>query len=170
MVTIDQLKKEQIIPDVLPEFAPQDVSFKVTFGSHNVTGSEIPLDAVQTQPQVSLKGEEGQYYTLAFVDPDAPSRSSPSNREWRHWVVVNIPSSDFSKGGHLSDFFPSAPPAGSGLHRYVFILYKQNGKLVASHFDDTAETKARSKFHVSDWAGKFNLTPISATFYLCQKS
>jgi phosphatidylethanolamine-binding protein (PEBP) family uncharacterized protein len=30
-------------------------------------------------------------YTVVMVDPDALSRSNPVYREYRHWLVVNIP-------------------------------------------------------------------------------
>ncbi|XP_048657546.1 phosphatidylethanolamine-binding protein 4 isoform X2 [Marmota marmota marmota] len=33
---------------------------------------------------------EGATYTLMMVDPDAPSRSEPTKRYWRHWLVTDI--------------------------------------------------------------------------------
>jgi len=32
------------------------------------------------------------------LDPDAPSRKNATYREWHHWLVVNIPGTDISKG------------------------------------------------------------------------
>ncbi len=32
------------------------------------------------------------------ADPDAPSRKEPKFREWHHYLVVNIPGTDVSKG------------------------------------------------------------------------
>lgn len=29
-------------------------------------------------------------YILVMVDPDAPSKSFPKARFWRHWLVTNI--------------------------------------------------------------------------------
>lgn len=50
--------------------------------------------------------------------------------EWHHWLVVNIPGNDIGKGETLSEYVGSGPPKGTGLHRYVMLVYKQPGKLV----------------------------------------
>ncbi|XP_077417746.1 phosphatidylethanolamine-binding protein 4 isoform X2 [Vanacampus margaritifer] len=36
------------------------------------------------------EADENTFYTLVMVDPDAPSRSSPSQRYWRHWLVTDV--------------------------------------------------------------------------------
>jgi hypothetical protein len=36
----------------------------------------------QSRPVVGWEAEKGAYYTLVMTDPDAPSRLSPSLREW----------------------------------------------------------------------------------------
>lgn len=54
-------------------------------------------------------------------DPDAPSRKEPKYREWRHWVVVNIPGGDVSKGEVCAEYVGAGPPKGTGLHRYIIL-------------------------------------------------
>lgn len=66
---------------------------------------------------------------MTVLDPDAPSRKEPTFREWHHWLVGNIPGGEVSKGQVLSEYIGSGPPQGTGLHRYVFLIYKQNGKI-----------------------------------------
>ncbi|KAI4573643.1 hypothetical protein MJT46_004883 [Ovis ammon polii x Ovis aries] len=39
---------------------------------------------------VTLRPSEDAAYILVMVDPDAPSRSSPKARFWRHWLVSDI--------------------------------------------------------------------------------
>ena len=56
-----------------------------------------------------------------LLDPDAPSRADPKFREWRHWLVVNIPGSDVAKGEEVAAYIGSGPPEGTGLHRYVYL-------------------------------------------------
>ena len=63
------------------------------------------------------------------ADPDAPSRKDPKYREWRHWVVVNIPGGDVSKGEVCAEYVGAGPPKGTGLHRYVIL-----GKRMARYY------------------------------------
>lgn len=63
-----------------------------------------------------------------FADPDAPSRAEPTFDQWLHWTVVNIPGKDLSKGNTLAEYVGSGPPPNTGLHRYVFLVYKQHDK------------------------------------------
>ena len=48
-------------------------------------------------------------------------------------MVGNIPDNDIEKGEVLSAYVGSGPPPDTGLHRYVFLVYKQPGKL---NFDE----------------------------------
>lgn len=62
---------------------------------------------------------------------DAPTRSSPTLGEVRHWLVVNIPGTDIDGGEELASFIPSGPYKHTGTHRYVFLAYQQlNGRQV----------------------------------------
>jgi len=40
-------------------------------------------------------------------------RKDPKYREWCHWIVGNIPGSDYKKGDPVWDYVGSAPPKGS---------------------------------------------------------
>ena len=66
---------------------------------------------------------------LDDADPDAPSRHHPKFREWHHWLVVNIPGCDVSQGEVQLEYVGSGPPKGTKLHRYVFLAYKQAGRI-----------------------------------------
>lgn len=63
-----------------------------------------------------------------FADPDAPSREDPKHREWAHWTVTNIPGAQVEKGDTIAEYVGSGPPKDTGLHRYVFLVYKQEQK------------------------------------------
>ena len=64
-----------------------------------------------------------------MTDPDAPCRRVPFASEVRHWLVVNIPGNDIGKGETIATYLGSEPPKWTGLHRNIFLLYKQNGVL-----------------------------------------
>lgn len=61
----------------------------------------------------------------------------------------------------------SGPPEGTGLHRYVFLVYKQNGKI---NFDEprlpNTSGENRGGFSIAKFANKYNLgTPVAGNFY-----
>lgn len=64
------------------------------------------------------------------VDPDAPSRENPMYRVFRHWLVMNIPESNVESGDEIIEYIGSGSPNGTGLHRYIFLVFKQpHGKI-----------------------------------------
>ena len=95
------LKKEQIIPDVIPESYPfvPSVLFSVAYpsGHEVVPGKELTKDDTIDEPDIILtpmglpdqgtQQTEEPSYTLVMTDPDAPSRADPKYRQFRHWVV-----------------------------------------------------------------------------------
>jgi len=103
-----------------------------------------------------------------MTDPDAPSRKEPKFREWHHWLVVNIPGNDISKGDALSMYVGSGPPEGTGLHRYVYLVYKQPGKVTdAEHGHLTnRSTDNRGGWSAAKFASKHHLgEPIAGNLY-----
>ncbi len=104
-----------------------------------------------------------------MTDPDAPSRETPTFREWHHWIVVNVPGNQIAHGEVKSAYIGSGkrkrmflfwmsktydstiyyegPPKGTGLHRYVFLVYQQQSKQDFSSVPDLVRTGAhREKF------------------------
>lgn len=92
-------------------------------------GKELTPRSVKDVPTVTYTADEGSFYTLIKTDPDAPSRKAPALREIRHWLVVNIPGNKVQDGDHHVEYIGSGAPEGTGLHRYIFLLFKQPGKI-----------------------------------------
>lgn len=92
-------------------------------------GKELTPRSVKDVPTVTYKADDSSFYTLIMTDPDAPSREKPAFREIRHWLVVNIPGNKVHEGAHIVEYIGSGPPQGTGLHRYVFLVFKQPGKI-----------------------------------------
>lgn len=77
-----------------------------------------------------MASEKDTFYTLVMTDPDATSRTNPDLREIRHWLVMNIPGCSIGLGDEVIEFMGSGPQKDTGLHRYVFLVYKQpNGRI-----------------------------------------
>lgn len=106
--------------------APKEL-LKVSYKSGAVVdlGKELTPQSVKDIPTVEWQAEKGAYYTLLMTDPDAPSRAEPMYKEFRHWAVVNIPENDLSSGKTVFEYIGAGAPKNTGLHRYIFLLYKQ---------------------------------------------
>ncbi|XP_011182662.1 protein D3 [Zeugodacus cucurbitae] len=165
------MKHLEVIPDLITE-GPKDF-LNVNYDSGVVAdkGVELTPTQVKHQPKVEWTSESADtYYTLIMTDPDAPSRAKPEMREWHHWLVVNIPGNALDKGEVLSEYIGSGAPKDTGLHRYVFLLYKQPKKLEFSeiHLTNTS-AKGREKFSTKNFADKYGLgIPVAGNFFQAQ--
>ncbi|XP_071448490.1 protein D3-like [Hetaerina americana] len=164
-----KMEQHEIVPDVINK-APLSV-LQVTYGKDSVNlGNELTPTQVKDIPTVTWDAEADAFYTLCMTDPDAPSRKDPKFREWHHWLVGNIPGSNIPGGETLSEYVGSGPPKGTGLHRYVFLVYKQSKKLT---FDEPRLTNRsgdhRGKFSIQKFADKYSLgQAIAGNFYQAQ--
>lgn len=96
-------------------------------------GNELAPTQVKDQPTLDWEADDNAFYAVLFVDSDAPSRQNPAFREVRHWSVVNIPGKNVNNGEAIVDFIGSGPPKDTGLHRYIFLVFKQkNGKVTVN--------------------------------------
>ncbi|CAB3232230.1 unnamed protein product [Arctia plantaginis] len=172
MSDLQSLFKEScIVPDVI-KIAPSEIlNVQYPSGATITTGKELTPTQVKDKPTVKWAAKDEQYYTLAMVDPDAPSRESPKFREWHHWLVGNIFGSEMSKGEILSDYIGSGPPKGTGLHRYVFLVYKQPGKCDFSKVQKLPNNSGdkRGKFSINKFADQFKFgPPVAGNFYVAK--
>ncbi|KFD58453.1 hypothetical protein M514_00679 [Trichuris suis] len=143
-----------IIPDVIDR-APRQL-LKVVFEKNlNCTLGNIltPSDVRHAPHVLSWNAYPNQLYSLLMTDPDAPSRDNPVNREFLHWLVVNIPKNDISSGDTVAQYVGSGPPEGTGLHRYVFTVYLQESRLFPNPeicFDKIARRKWSTRNFAKD--------------------
>ncbi|RWS26985.1 phosphatidylethanolamine-binding-like protein [Leptotrombidium deliense] len=157
-----------VVPDVV-DVVPTNVRY--ASGVEVKMGNELTPTQVKDVPiQISWPKEDGALYTLCMTDPDAPSRQTPKYREWHHWLVVNIPGNNVAGGKVLSDYVGSGPPKGTGLHRYVFLVYKQPNPLKPDEKCLTNRSgEGRGNFKIRDFAKKYMLgNPIAGNFYQAQ--
>ncbi|OEL27184.1 Protein HEADING DATE 3A [Dichanthelium oligosanthes] len=92
MSTLEPLVLAHVIPDVLDSFTPT-VPLRITYNNRVIlAGAELKPSAIVNKPRVDVGGSDLRvFYTLVLVDPDAPSPSNPSLREYLHWMVIDIP-------------------------------------------------------------------------------
>ncbi|XP_078608963.1 uncharacterized protein LOC144880582 isoform X2 [Branchiostoma floridae x Branchiostoma japonicum] len=170
-------REHGIVPDVI-DTAPTvaaEVTYNVTDDGVNSTssvdfGNELTPTLVKSPPVVTWPVDDGALYTLIMTDPDAPSRAKPRFREFHHWLVGNIPGNEIQNGETLSQYIGSAPPRRRGLHRYVFLVYRQPGAL---DFDErrlgNTSMAHRGLFRTRAFVSKYNLgDPVAGNFYQAQ--
>ncbi|XP_030558708.1 protein D3 [Drosophila novamexicana] len=162
-----------IVPDVLDEAPPKD-KLKVSYAGEVAVqeGNELTPTQVKDEPLVTweaAEGDEATLHTLLMVDPDAPSRAEPKFREILHWAVVNIPGNQLGAGQTLAEYVGSGPPKGTGLHRYIFLLYRQGERIDESLHIDRRTRAGRLNFSTRQFAAKHGLgQPIAGNFYEAQ--
>ncbi|XP_044003175.1 phosphatidylethanolamine-binding protein homolog F40A3.3-like isoform X2 [Aphidius gifuensis] len=160
-------KAHEIVPDVIDKSPTKILDVTYPSGIKVDIGKVLTPTQVKDKPEIKYDAEGDAFYTLCMTDPDAPSRKEPIYREWHHWLVANIPGNKINDGDVLSDYVGSGPPKDTGLHRYVFLLYKQPGKLI---FNETRLTNrsgdGRAKFSIKSFAEKYKLgDPIAGNMY-----
>ncbi|KAH7434104.1 hypothetical protein KP509_06G000200 [Ceratopteris richardii] len=168
----EQLEKGKIMPDVTPNLADELVDMRVLYKEVEIANG-LGMRKAQTQikPHVELHGpsagSEKEQYTLLMVDPDAPSPSKPTFRNFLHWLVVNVPGStapsqEIWKTGHEQvPYMGPAPPEGH--HRYVFLLFKQSGGVKA---EDVSKERRKS-FDVEAFAKTHKLgSPVAGLYFI----
>ncbi|KAG5878105.1 hypothetical protein JTB14_017972 [Gonioctena quinquepunctata] len=166
----DKMESHGVVPDVI-DVAPNKI-LEVTYpsGVKVDLGNELTPIQVKDEPKLKWGPEDNSLYTVAMVDPDAPSRADPKVREVLHWLVGNVPGIDVAKGDAIAEYRGSGPPLGTGLHRYIFLIYKQKEKI---NFEEKKIIKTsregRLNFSIKKFAEKYHLgQPISGNLYQAQ--
>jgi len=128
-------------------------------------GNLVKPSECEEEPIVTWDSSDSALWTLLVVGPD--SHLGQPDKEVLHWLVGNIKGGDVSSGESLASYLQPHPPYGTGYHRLVFLLFRQEGpvdftsELRKSQFDLTERT-----FSTFDFYSKFqdDLTPAGLAF------
>ncbi|KAI8084679.1 phosphatidylethanolamine-binding protein [Halteromyces radiatus] len=176
---VDLLKKDELVPDVFLEdgFSSSPSLLEITYpnGSQVVFGNSLsPLDTKQSPiVQFSPDDSSSTHYTLIMVDPDAPARHDRKFGYWRHWVVTNVVPSTTNtitisdhQGEQHTPYIGPGPGPDTGIHRYLFLLYKQS-----QHQDFPSmlhsEKEHRRHFDFYQFAKDHQLELVAFNYFLC---
>ncbi|KAL9249759.1 MOTHER of FT and TFL1-like protein [Drosera capensis] len=184
--SVDPLVVGRVIGDVLEMFNPS-VKLTVCYGTKQIsTGCDVKPSMASERPHVHVDGpcrnsrdgfRDDDLFTLVYckiyvlasslgracmvmVDPDAPSPSEPTLREWLHWMFIVL----IFTGREIVEYTGPRPP--SGIHRYVFGLFKQQGGPLGS----IRPPSARNNFSTRQFAAEHDLgVPVAAAYFNSQK-
>lgn len=147
------------IPEIVQEVGDSP-RLSLRFGSITLeNGMSLNPSELMHEPDVQFIDADGTY-TLMMIDPDAPTPHAPKYRSWIHWLVINIPAHDISRGEEVEAYMPPEP--GKHRHRYLFLLFKQQGR-VKMH-----RLAKRQGFQVKSFAEEHRLgNPCNGLFFWC---
>lgn len=91
------------------------------------TGNIVKPSEAIDRPSVSYESQGDALWTLALTSLDG--HLTEGEKEYIHWLVANIPGDIVEKGDTIVEYLQPFPLKGTGFHRYVFVLYKQGGKV-----------------------------------------
>ncbi|KAL6626590.1 hypothetical protein ACP70R_030316 [Stipagrostis hirtigluma subsp. patula] len=160
---VDPLVVGRVIGEVVDLFVPS-VSMTVAYGPKDISnGCLLKPSATAAPPLVRISGRRSDLYTLIMTDPDAPSPSDPTMREYLHWIVTNIPGGmDAAKGEEVVAYMGPRPPVG--IHRYVLVLFEQKARVRAEAPDE------RANFNTRAFAARHDLgLPTAVVYFNSQK-
>ncbi|KAI3867861.1 hypothetical protein MKX03_031320 [Papaver bracteatum] len=162
---IDPLVVGRVIGVVLDPF-DRSIPIRIAYTSRSVNnGGELKSSAVAENPRVEIGGDDLRtFYTLVMVDPDSPSPSDPSLREYLHWYVsFDIPGTTGTSYGQGRMPY-KAPRPTVGIHRFVYVLFRQLGR------DTVYAPGWRQSFNTRDFVEINNLgLPAAAVYFNCHK-
>ncbi|KAI5967174.1 TFS1 [Candida margitis] len=150
--------KNKIVPDVVDDFETQGL-LSIEYGPTELVtlGNTLPVSGTQEPPKIQLtlnsptedgkieSINEGDKFILVLTDPDAPSNTDHKWSEYLHWLVTDIELPhlktesgepeishfiDASQGKEVFKYEGPGPPPKTGKHRYVFLLFKQDPKII----------------------------------------
>ncbi|KAJ7112770.1 PEBP-like protein [Mycena crocata] len=168
---VDQAFRSANIPTDLGIVFKPEALLEVTFpraGKKPVTlhaGVHVPRNDTAGPPTFDVVGHVGKGpFVVAMIDLDAP----PEIAQVRHFLGGDF----YNKGGCLTnstpavtDFIQPAPPAGSGAHRYTFLVYKQSDAFAQQQLVNA--TTPILQFNIAQFAAAVDLgNPIAGTFML----
>ncbi|KAG8651641.1 protein MOTHER of FT and TFL1 isoform X2 [Manihot esculenta] len=160
--SVDPLVVGRVIGDVIDMFIPS-VNMSVYYGAKRVTnGCDVKPSLAVLPPQLTISGLPHDLYTLVMTDPDAPSPSEPTMREWVHWIVADIPGGTNPTKEILAYVSPRPPV---GIHRYILVLFRQRKALGMME-----QPQSRANFNTRMFAAHLELgLPVATVYFNAQK-
>ncbi|XP_065285219.1 protein D2-like [Dermacentor albipictus] len=152
--------KSGIVTDVIPKVPKRLAAVTYPAGASVQLGNTLTPEQAADVPDVRVPGDPYRWYTVILLDPDAPSRKDPKMRHWLHWLVVNVPQPETTT---LTKYAGPTPPHGTGEHRYVFLVYKQQRMVTRNGLKGFG--KERAKFNLTAFLEAAEMDELVAANY-----
>lgn len=150
---------------------PLDIAYEFDENLENPVhmGNILQASDVSKEPTVNYSSGSNDLWTLVLSNLDGHLLDTHS--EYLHWFVGNIPGNQLKSGEIICDYLQPFPMRGTGYHRLVFVLYKQDKKIDFSSLKKTSpcfSLKERT-FKTFDFYKQYQdfITPAGLAFYQC---
>ncbi|XP_055353162.1 protein D2-like [Paramacrobiotus metropolitanus] len=164
----ERFSKGEVVPDLVDKAPQEGLMVTYTKGKEVNFGNELKPEDTEHQPNVAWLSRDSDLFTISMSDLDVPNRENPVTRSINHWLVINVKKNDLSSGDVIQSYRGPHPPKGSGLHRYVQLVYKQTGRIDKNSLPG-ALFSDRRKFSIKNFAKEHNLgDPFAGNYYVAQ--
>ncbi|XAR66215.1 hypothetical protein NMG60_11012364 [Bertholletia excelsa] len=162
----EPLTVARVIGEVVDDFNPSVIITVIFNPNRQVTnGLMLIPPIIAARPRVEIGGEGMRTaYTLIMTDPDAPSPSDPYLRNISTGMMVtDIPgTTDVTFGREVVSY--ESPRPVIGIHRYVFILFKQRAR------QTVGPPPSRDHFNTRNFSEENGLgLPVAALYFNAQR-
>ncbi|ORY19229.1 phosphatidylethanolamine-binding protein [Clohesyomyces aquaticus] len=181
----------QIVPDVLAAFNPS-VAFYAGFASADgdealltpgmaltVAEAAAPIEFSVENISKGTNVTDTSRFIVYMIGPDVPSRATPTSRNVRHYLAGNFTVSSSNStilataakltnsSTATNEYSAPTPKSGTGVHRYVYLLYTQPKKFDTTDFASVGlNVSNRMNFNLSTFRTQAGLGPaIGGTYF-----
>ncbi|XP_076856103.1 large ribosomal subunit protein mL38 isoform X2 [Brachyhypopomus gauderio] len=164
-----------IYQDLFPMayFVPR-VMLRVAYGDDSSAmvhyGNRLSPSQASRAPHINFEAEDNSLWTLLLTSPD--EHLQDNEQEYVHWLVGNIPGNAVHSGQEVCNYIAPFPAKGTGYHRYIFILFKQEDIIDFSSdvLPSPCHSLKQRSFKTLEFYRKHEdlFTPAGLAFFQCQ--
>lgn len=152
---------------------PLSISFEIdedgegSFSLPVCRGNVILPAESASPPTVRFESDDNSIWSLLLTNLDG--HMTDNSAEYVHWFVANIKASDVNSGEEIVPYMQPIPFRGTGFHRYVFILFKQEKNIDYSSIIPSGDRNilANRSFQTFEFYEKLqnDITPAGLSFF-----
>ena len=129
-------------------------------------GNKLINEMILKEPAIFDLNQPNSYYTLLLVDPDEINIGPLDGRVY--WLTYNL----FHKKERSvrAPYIPPSAKQGFENHRYMFLMYKQNGLIKEMYSNSSLGSyylSERETLYLKGFEKEFNLELVAANFFYC---
>nr|XP_018905871.1 PREDICTED: OV-16 antigen-like [Bemisia tabaci] len=186
-----ELEKHKIIPDLLDKAPNETIHIEwmdrdgkwdrnglcAKLGNEITRVHELECRPLWVNYRTFLK----EVHTLMMIGLDEPSSQNRSSSLFLYWLVSDIPAHsyeneqlpalDYVRGETIFDYREPRPLLGTGLHRYVFLVYAHGNRTINCTMKklNQSDVTGRPHFNLKDFVRQYDLgEPYAVNFFVAQ--